>query len=419
MLTLGTAKRCITPQNPVRMCGYATRTGAYDAVKEDIFLRVQRFVQGQASVTFIYADLLWWSSVFVEKMRTMLEQQAGINPETVVFVASHNHSGPGTGDSFVPLLETCDTAYTDFLAQQVLSAVRQARQDVTPVQMKKMQGCCSMNVFRRVQTAQGVAMRPNYKMPADDHLTVLGFYTETQQLKGAMIHYPCHANLSNENYLQPDYPGAALRMLESEFAGSNCLFLQGCTADLRPNSVLGDAFVPCDYDKMLVFAEGFAAQCKALLAGDGTRMQGELWVSRQSLALPLLQKFTRAEVEKNLQSDALEQRQWAEKILEKDLRPYETLETTMVTLAGQKIITFNAEVSQDYAAYARQCGDALAVGYANGMIGYLSTAAQIAQGGYEPEGSALYFALAGTYDACIEEMIQQRIAVMLAADAAN
>ncbi len=297
--------------------------------------------------------------------------------------------------------------------QQVLDALAESREDSTPVQMRKMQGSCAMNVFRRMPTEQGIAMRPNYQVAADDHLTVLGFYTDAQQLKGAMIHYPCHANLSNENYLQPDYPGVALRMLEAEYAGSTCVFLQGCTADLRPNSVLGDNFIACDYAKVLQFAQAFAAHCKALFSGKGKPMQGALSITRQSIALPLTQPFTRAQVSAQLQSSALEQRQWAEKILAKDLRDHELLEASVLVIAGQKIITFNAEVSQYYAAYARQYADALAVAYTNGMIGYLSTAEQIAQGGYEPEGSATYFALAGTYAPEIETKIQTLIATML------
>jgi hypothetical protein len=41
------------------------------------------------------------------------------------------------------------------------------------------------------------------------------------------------------------------------------------------------------------------------------------------------------------------------------------------------------------------------------MIGYICTANQISEGGYEPIGSAQYFALAGTYKEEIETIIQQ------------
>ncbi|MEG1407611.1 MAG: alkaline ceramidase, partial [Ruthenibacterium sp.] len=70
------------------------------------------------------------------------------------------------------------------------------------------------------------------------------------------------------------------------------------------------------------------------------------------------------------------------------------------------LYTFNAEVSQYYAAYARcLVPGAVCAGYTNGMIGYVSTAEQIEQGGYEPCDSALYFALAGRYSAKIEALI--------------
>ena len=52
-------------------------------------------------------------------------------------------------------------------------------------------------------------------------------------------------------------------------------------------------------------------------------------------------------------------------------------------------------------------GIAITSGYTNGMIGYLANAVQIGEGGYEPEGSALYFAVAGTYPVSTQETIEQ------------
>lgn len=40
-MQLGAAKLTITPQTPVRLCGYATRTITFEQVKEDLFLRIQ------------------------------------------------------------------------------------------------------------------------------------------------------------------------------------------------------------------------------------------------------------------------------------------------------------------------------------------------------------------------------------------
>lgn len=60
-------------------------------------------------------------------------------------------------------------------------------------------------------------------------------------MKGVLLHYPCHANLANGNAVHPDYPGAALRMLDETFPGSVGVFLQGCTADLPAQQRAGRA----------------------------------------------------------------------------------------------------------------------------------------------------------------------------------
>ena len=408
MLKLGTAKRCITPPAPVRMCGYATRTETFEAVKEDIWVRVHHLHDSNIQLTIVYADLLWWNTDFIVRIRAELEKALGIPANSVLFVASHNHSGPGTGNCFTPLLETGDTAYSDFLAHQVIEAIKAAQSDVEQVTVRRFGTQCAMNVYRRVQTKNGIQMWPNYSVPADNHLTVLGFYRLNKSLKGTMIHYPCHANLSNENFIQPDYPGITLRMLDETFSNSLSVFLQGCTADLRPNSVLGNRFIPCDYARVLVFAQNFFEICRDLLAEDGVQLESALDISKLSVKLPLEQNFDRDSVNNALKASDEAIRQWAEKILEKDLRPYETMEITRVVLAGQTLFTFNAEVSQFYAAYARTiCPGAICVGYANGMIGYIPTSVQIGEGGYEPKDSTTYFALAGSFSPKIEELIHK------------
>ena len=37
-MKLGVAKSCITPEMPVRLCGYAKRKGTFEGVLEDIYI---------------------------------------------------------------------------------------------------------------------------------------------------------------------------------------------------------------------------------------------------------------------------------------------------------------------------------------------------------------------------------------------
>jgi hypothetical protein len=70
-------------------------------------------------------------------------------------------------------------------------------------------------------------------------------------------------------------------------------------------------------------------------------------------------------------------------------------------------VAMNGEVSVAYGLAIKEMSQqrALPVAYANGTIGYLPTAAQIAEGGYEAEESARYLLLPGYYAPEIEGMI--------------
>ena len=109
------------------------------------------------------------------------------------------------------------------------------------------------------------------------------------------------------------------------------------------------------------------------------------------------------------------EKEWAFKVLQKHNRDYEVLVINHIAYGDTfALLTFNCELAQAYALWARKHNpDLLCVGYTNGMIGYICTAEQIREGGYEPSGSSLYFELAGTYSSSIEEMICYEVAQLV------
>ncbi len=414
-MKLGTAKIVITPEKPIRLCGYATRTKAFEKIEEDIYVRVHIQEQDEKRFLYIYADLLWWNSEFVLAFRKILAERTGVKEDNIYFVASHNHSGPATGDNFTELLETFDYVYAEWLKKKILKAVEIAESNMEEVCIKLCTGNIKLNVFRRKKDAEGnYAMLPNYEVTADDSLTVLGFYKVDGTLKGSLIHYPCHANISDKNTVHPDYPGVVLRMLDEKYFGSVSMFLQGCTADLRPNCVLGNRFIAGDYEKVKIFAGYLFDAVTAELEKNNKYLDTTNLIiknSRIRFDLPLKQDFDREKVEDCLSNNKIEVSQWAKKVLQKNLRPYEEMELSYIEYGDIfSIIFFNAEVSQYYSTYSKNIKkNCICAGYVNGMIGYIATAEEIAQGGYEPCGSALYFALAGTYKQEIEEIIHSKI----------
>lgn len=412
MIRLGTGKCCITPQTPVRMAGYATRNAPFDGVIQDIFTRVYVLEQNGTQIVLVYGDLLWWNSAFVSWARPRLAEVLCIPEEQILFVASHNHSGPGTGDNFTPLLETVEEAYTQYLYHRVEETVLQARQNLEKVSAVSYEGSCSLNVYRRVTTEQGVVMAPNYAVPADNHLTLVRFVRMDGRTKGLLIHYPCHANLSDGNQIHPDYPGVAMELLEQEYPDCIPVFLQGCTGDLRPNSVLGGRFVPQNFVGVQNFARQFADHCIRVLAKPGKPLGDGVRIHRLTEKLPVDQGCI-LNREKSADAGDLSCQQWLAACEKKHFRNYELLELSRLEIGCLNLFFFNSEVSQYYAAFAKTLKeDALTSGYTNGMIGYLPDRLQIQEGGYEPEGSAVYFAVAGTYPPDIQKVIENALAIL-------
>jgi hypothetical protein len=265
-----------------------------------------------------------------------------------------------------------------------------------------------MNVYRRVLQNGKIEMLPNYAAEADTRLTVLAFRRADSSLKASVVHYPCHANLSDTNTVKPDYPGMAMRMLDEANPGSVSLFMQGCTADLRPNSVLGSRFTAVGYNKAARFAADFYASCAETLASPAKPVGDFTGSCRFAVRLPLENTQTLSQLEEHRARAKGVELEWAEKVLEKGNPAYEELELSLIRYGeALSIFTLSGEVSQSYAAEARRIlPDALCASCANGMTGYIADSGQIAQGGYEPVGSALYFALAGTFEPGIEQTIR-------------
>ncbi len=77
---------------------------------------------------------------------------------------------------------------------------------------------------------------------------------------------------------------------------------------------------------------------------------------------------------------------------------------------GLLLYAINGEVVQEYAAFARTIDpDAVVAAYSNGMIGYIPTAKEIVEGGYESKESPYWFGLAGTFSLEIERMIKNAL----------
>lgn len=96
--------------------------------------------------------------------------------------------------------------------------------------------------------------------------------------------------------------------------------------------------------------------------------------------------------------------------------PSVPLKMSRVVLAQNLgILTFNAEMVVEYGLFVKQQlgGAFLPLAYSNGMIGYVTTERQLAEGGYESRDAFRYFGMPGPFAPSTESRVRKAIDALL------
>ena len=85
----------ITPDNPQWLEGYKARQS--DGVRDRIYHRVAALDDGKTTIYFISTETCLMSPAYVDKVKKDIQQQLGISPESIWWLATHTHSAPEIG----------------------------------------------------------------------------------------------------------------------------------------------------------------------------------------------------------------------------------------------------------------------------------------------------------------------------------
>lgn len=414
MLKLGTAKLNITPLKPIPLAGFSSRKGSFERVAQPLYARIYWFQQGSQSVLLVTADLICWGSERVPILRSKLKERLGLEADSIILHATHTHSGPQTSEELSKAIGSASLEYLEWLEEKVVEGAAKAAANAEFVTVRKGTGSCEINIHRRKLIEGLVCSGPNELGPVDREVTVFSFDREDGTPKGVLTHYACHPTISNRNEVSSEFCGAAMERLEVELGGDViCGYLQGCTGDVRPNLAQDGRFVYGGAEEIKLFGDKLIEAVRTILNGPLLTLPA-IPISTQLLSVPLkLQPLPSEELLQSwLQYEDI-MGEWSSFMLqnpEKFHRPV-SLELSSVKLAeGLEFLAMNGEVVIEYGLYVKAHGQVLPLAYSNGMIGYVPTAKQIHEGGYEGATSFRYFNLPGPFDPSIELSIKQAIA---------
>jgi len=418
---LGTAKRDITPASPIPLAGYGWRHEPFESVTRRLFMRCFwfRFEEECGACTealFVFADLICWGDDQMPRIRQALFEAFGLPAERVLLQGTHTHGGPPTSVYLSPEIGRRDESYVAWLESEVVRGASEARSKTEPISFHVGTGSFEFGIHRRKREDGRIVGKPNPEGPTDPEVTVVRFDRLDGSPKGVWFHYTCHPTIGDAPRVDSEFPGAAAERLERELgAGVLPAFLQGCCGDIRPNLQRDGAFYRGGDDDIQRWGAALAAEVLRVLR-EGMRSAGE--AAPRFIQLQTMLPFRHVPNVETLQAlasgDDRTVAAWSRTLLQSPerLKPTIPLELTYVRLAeGAAFLAMNGEVVVEYGLRIKRAfpGPIVPMGYANGMTGYIPTAEQIEEGGYEGGDAHVYFGLPSAFSADIEERIMASI----------
>ncbi len=422
---VGTAKRDITPAEPIRLAGYANRLKPSEGVAEPIFTRALAIEDASGARSVLATvELVGVTRAFTESIADRLKAQLGVDRSRFMIVASHTHNGPlvhGSLDDQLTLtpqeLEVIKR-HTEKMADQVFGVASDALSRLEPARLFFGHGKAAFAVNRRIYTPKGMNFGANPDGLVDHDVPVLRVEGPDGQVRGIVFGYACHGTtLGGEyNFLGGDWPGFAQKYLEQAYPGAAALFVTGCAGDADPQPRRKPLFVP---EHGLEMAGAVAAAFSRGL----TPVRGPLRAAFERVVLEQAPAPSREEFEKRLKDkDTFIQRharRYLEKLDrgEKLIAGYEApvqvwrfgSDLTLVALSGEVVVDYALRLKRELGA------DKLWVAaYANDVFAYVASNRILLEGGYEADYSMYYYDFPTRWATSVEETLVKAVRELVA-----
>jgi len=234
----------------------------------------------------------------------------------------------------------------------------------------------------------------------------------------ALFHHACHPTIHHANQVSSEFPGAAMTGLERDGHATIALHLQGCCGDVNPDRYDGTTFVPGDQAAVEKTGRTLAGAVVDLLDRPGPAIAPDPHHRRHRVVVPTAAAPSVAELERIAAGDDPVTAGWARLLLERPARRSDPAEVGvhLVRLGkGVSLLGFSAELTSRYGWVVEELGGegVWPLGYTGGMLGYLVTDEQLAQGGYEADEAPYWFAMPGPLARGAEAVVHAAIADLL------
>lgn len=371
-LRAGVAKVDITPDVSQGLNVVGHRRKVFK-IRDPLRAGVLVLDDGETKAAIVTLDTIgaWDEMVLLARQR--IQQLTSIPAANIMVTASHNHSGPGFDR---------ESEWGRDLIDKLGIAAKNATATMRPMSIGYDEDRIGFSINRRKVIDGRAVVRLNSEGPNDPRVKVLRFDDGTSLTPLAVImHAVCHpcfftwGDKGTTPYpngypkLSADFPGEAQSFVEMVYGDkTSSLFLQGCAGDIRPN-LPGYPYRCADEADIQWAGRDLGSAVVRSLARGVTREKLKdrssyyaIRVASTKVSLP--GKAGRVTAE----------------LMAMKIGPY-----LLLTMPGEPMVEYGFQLERAIEDRAIP----IIVGYANGNIGYIATAAAYDVGGYEPNTSKL------------------------------
>jgi len=231
----------ITPTESKMLGGYGPRasTGVHDPIHH----RVLVVSDGATEWVLVSSEFCVMSPAQYDEVAARLEREQGVSQVNFWWSLTHTHSAPeigpgGMAEVFLPerYEHNVDQVYTDFVADELLGAVKQARQELRPARLGVEWGHSRANMNRRARDIDGttrLGMNPDGAV--DRKIGLLRVDDLQGQPIALVANYPIHGTVLGGQSMEisGDAPGVVSTYVEEKL-GVPMLFINGAAGNLAP-----------------------------------------------------------------------------------------------------------------------------------------------------------------------------------------
>ena len=329
----GVASVVITPQDHLRMSGYAGRKQPAEGKVQDLFAKALALEDATGKrLVIVRLDLIGVPQPLRKSLEQRVREQYQLAPESLLLNASHTHSGP---------------------------VIRTSEPPKNPDAQYELERKYRFELEDKLLQLIGDAL--SHLEPANHDVPVLRVEGADRKLRAVLFGYACHNTCHGFLNYCGDYAGYAQEYFQAAHPGVTGLFLMGCGADQNPYP-RRSGVVPGMTDLEL------ARQHGRTLA---TAVEASLLANSRPVECPLRCAYQEIEL--------------AYANPKRPVHPYPVQvvrfgnDLTLVALGSEVVVDYSLRLKRELAGEAA----VWVAGYSNDYTGYVPSLRVLKEGGYE------------------------------------